>query len=308
MRFWVLVVTLLVLNYLSVAIFAPGREQSVKLPYQPDFVDQVEADNVTKISTTGTAVSGELKKEVRPSTDKKAEPAKNFETEIPTFADNDQLSALLRGPQRHDRGRAGQPGPRVPAQPDPRLRPGDPARRPLRLDQQASRRRADERARLVRAVAGPPHRGRADERHVQGRRRHRRVQAGAHRGRRLPQEPRPLPQARRPHPARRAPGRPPRHRQDAARPRRGRRGGGAVLLRLRLRVRGGDRRHRGQPRPRPLQAGQGSPARDHLHRRARRHRPLAHLRPGRLRRQRRARADAQPDPHGDGRLRVRAPP
>jgi cell division protease FtsH len=82
-----------------VAIFAPGREQSVKLPYQPDFVQQVEDDNVVKISTTGTTVSGELKKEVRPSTDKDAEPAKNFETEIPTFADNETLSALL---QDHD--------------------------------------------------------------------------------------------------------------------------------------------------------------------------------------------------------------
>jgi cell division protease FtsH len=99
MRFWVLVVVLLVLNYLSVAIFAPGREQSVTIPYQPDFVGQVEADNVAKISTTGESVSGEFKKEFKPSTDKDAEAAKNFETEIPTFADNDALSALL---QEHD--------------------------------------------------------------------------------------------------------------------------------------------------------------------------------------------------------------
>src|SRR5919106_742125 len=85
MRFWVLVVTLLVINYLSVAIFAPGREQSVTIPYQPDFVGQVEADNVRKISTTGTTVSGEFKKEFKPSTDPDAQAAKNFETEIPTF-------------------------------------------------------------------------------------------------------------------------------------------------------------------------------------------------------------------------------
>ncbi len=94
-RFWVLVVVLLILNYLSVAIFAPGRERSVTIPYQPDFVEQVEADNVTKISTTGESVSGEFKKEFKPSTDAEAEPAKNFETEIPTFADTDELSALL---------------------------------------------------------------------------------------------------------------------------------------------------------------------------------------------------------------------
>ena len=95
MRFWVLVVVLLVLNYITVSIFAPGREESVTIPYAPDFVGQVEADNVTKISTTGTTVSGEFKKEFKPSTDKDAKAAKNFETEIPTFADNETLSALL---------------------------------------------------------------------------------------------------------------------------------------------------------------------------------------------------------------------
>jgi cell division protease FtsH len=95
-RFWVLVVVLLVLNYLSVAIFAPGREESVRIPYQPDFIGQIEANNVVKISSTGESVSGEFKKEFRPSTDKEAEPAKNFETEIPTFADSEDLSRLLQ--------------------------------------------------------------------------------------------------------------------------------------------------------------------------------------------------------------------
>ena len=107
-------------------------------------------------------------------------------------------------------------------------------------------------------------------------------------------------------PARRAALRAPRHRQDAARPRRGGGGGRAVLLHLGVGVRGGDRRHRRLPRPRPLQAGQGGVARDHLRRRARRDRPRAHRRQFAVqRRQRRARADAQPDPHGDGRLRDR---
>ena len=95
MRFWLLLAVLLVINYLSVAIFAPGRERSVTVPYLPDFVEQVEAGNVTKVSATGDTVSGEFKKEFKPSTDADAEPAKNFETEIPTFANNDDLYALL---------------------------------------------------------------------------------------------------------------------------------------------------------------------------------------------------------------------
>ena len=54
--------------------------------------------------------------------------------------------------------------------------------------------------------------------------------------------------ARRAHPARRAPERTARHRQDAARPGRGRRGGRAVLPDVGLGVRGDDRRRRGLAR------------------------------------------------------------
>jgi cell division protease FtsH len=86
-RFWVVVLALLALNYLSVAIFAPGKERSVRIPYSPTFLEQVDSDNVMKISTTGTTVSGQFKKDVTyPPKDKDAKPAKNFDTEIPTFA------------------------------------------------------------------------------------------------------------------------------------------------------------------------------------------------------------------------------
>jgi cell division protease FtsH len=97
MRFWVLVLVLLALNYLSVAIFAPGRERSVTIPYNPTFLQQVESGNVTKISTQGESVSGEFREPVRyPPNDREAEPAPNFETEIPTFADTDVLSNTLQ--------------------------------------------------------------------------------------------------------------------------------------------------------------------------------------------------------------------
>ena len=94
-RFWVLVLVLLALNYLSVAIFAPGREKSVTIPYNPTFLEQVEGDNVTKISTQGEAVQGEFKKDFKyPSDAKEAVP--NFETQIPTFANTDALSKTLQ--------------------------------------------------------------------------------------------------------------------------------------------------------------------------------------------------------------------
>jgi cell division protease FtsH len=94
-RFWVLVVVLLVLNYLSVAIFAPGREKSVTIPYNPTFLEQVEKDNVTKISSEGEAISGEFKKAVKYPSDAE-EAAPNFETQVPTFANNDELSKTLQ--------------------------------------------------------------------------------------------------------------------------------------------------------------------------------------------------------------------
>jgi cell division protease FtsH len=94
-RFWVLVIVLLALNYLSVAIFAPGREKSVTIPYNPTFLGQVKGDNDTKISTQGEAVQGEFKKDFKyPSDAKDAVP--NFETQIPTFANTDELSKTLQ--------------------------------------------------------------------------------------------------------------------------------------------------------------------------------------------------------------------
>jgi cell division protease FtsH len=96
-RFWVVVLALLAINYITVAIFAPGRERSVRIPYSPTFLQQVDANNVLRISTTGTSVSGVFKKAVKyPPTDKSAQPAQNFDTEIPTFAatSNDLASRL----------------------------------------------------------------------------------------------------------------------------------------------------------------------------------------------------------------------
>jgi cell division protease FtsH len=90
------VLVLLAVNYLSVAVFAPGRERSVRIPYSPVFLQQVTEHNVTKISSTGETVSGQFAKPVTyPPGDKTATPAKNFDTEIPTFANTDELSKTL---------------------------------------------------------------------------------------------------------------------------------------------------------------------------------------------------------------------
>ena len=79
-----LVLGLLVLNYVIMALFAPGKEPSVTIPYNPTFLQQVDQGNVARVKTEGASVTGEFKKEIR-YPDDKAEPSKNFDTEIPSF-------------------------------------------------------------------------------------------------------------------------------------------------------------------------------------------------------------------------------
>src|SRR3954453_19460005 len=64
--FWMIVLGLLVLNYVIMALFAPGREPSVTIPYSspngaPGFVQMVDQSKVARITTEGASVEGEFK-------------------------------------------------------------------------------------------------------------------------------------------------------------------------------------------------------------------------------------------------------
>ena len=68
--FWIIVLSLLAVNYLSVALFAPGKEKSVTIPYdaptgRPGSCSRSTKGNVTKIKTQGASVEGEFKNEVK---------------------------------------------------------------------------------------------------------------------------------------------------------------------------------------------------------------------------------------------------
>jgi cell division protease FtsH len=89
-RFVAILLGLFVLNWLLVAVFAPAEER-VRVPYNPNFIAEVRDGNVKEISSRGETVQGEFRKEVK----YKDESAKGFETEIPTFADEQELSELL---------------------------------------------------------------------------------------------------------------------------------------------------------------------------------------------------------------------
>ncbi len=93
-RTLVLVLVLLALNYALASAFN-RPEPTVRVPYTPVFLEQVEKGNVVRISSEDTTVDGEFRKPVKYPGNSKAEPAKNFETEIPTFVDGDALERRL---------------------------------------------------------------------------------------------------------------------------------------------------------------------------------------------------------------------
>jgi cell division protease FtsH len=87
-RLLIFVVVLLVLNWLTVILFAPGKKERVQIPYSPTFIAQVKDGNVKSISSKGETLQGEFRKEFKGDT--------NFGTQIPTFANTDQLSQVLQ--------------------------------------------------------------------------------------------------------------------------------------------------------------------------------------------------------------------
>jgi cell division protease FtsH len=98
--FWIFVIVLLAVNWLSVLLFQRGSEPRVRVPFSPYFIDQVNAGKVKSITTTGNTVDGTFTAKVTyPAGDKNATPTTLFVTEVPTFWNHDQLSSLL---QSHD--------------------------------------------------------------------------------------------------------------------------------------------------------------------------------------------------------------
>ena len=68
------------------------RDDRVRVPYSPFFLEQVDAGHVEEITSKGTAIQGTF---TDPQRYGDSDPASEFETEIPTFADTDALSQRL---------------------------------------------------------------------------------------------------------------------------------------------------------------------------------------------------------------------
>jgi cell division protease FtsH len=96
--FWWFVIVLIAVNWLSVLVFRPSTgEQRVTVPFSPYFLERVKHDQVESISSKGDTVQGKFKEKLRyPESDEKATSTKLFATEVPTFWNGSQLSALLQ--------------------------------------------------------------------------------------------------------------------------------------------------------------------------------------------------------------------
>src|SRR5436305_2115854 len=95
---WFLVI-LIAINWVSVLLFTPSSstEPRVTVPFNPFFLQEVQAGQVKSISTKGDSVQGTFTTKLRyPPQSKTAKPTKQFGTQIPTFWNGSQLSALLK--------------------------------------------------------------------------------------------------------------------------------------------------------------------------------------------------------------------
>jgi len=96
MRWWILgiVVALLVVN-LVLARSSLSPSSPVRVPYSPNFIAQVKAGNVHDIDSKSDSITGHFNKPVKYPADSTVAATTKFETQVPSFANNQQLSALL---------------------------------------------------------------------------------------------------------------------------------------------------------------------------------------------------------------------
>jgi len=94
---WFVLVLLAINIVSSFAFHSSSSEPQITIPFNPYFLSQVQGGQVKSISTKGDTVVGSFKAKVHyPASDKEATPTKQFKTEIPTFWNGSQLSALLK--------------------------------------------------------------------------------------------------------------------------------------------------------------------------------------------------------------------
>jgi cell division protease FtsH len=92
-RRWILFALALLVVNLYVSSLYTQPTSRVRVPYSPFFLDQVSAGHVKEITSKGTAIQGTF---AQPEQYAGSKPTTSFQTEIPAFANSNDLSALLQ--------------------------------------------------------------------------------------------------------------------------------------------------------------------------------------------------------------------
>ena len=90
---WIVFFLALLAFNLFITSRAMEPESRVHVPYSPFFLQEVRTGNVEQITSKGTDIEGTFEKEV---SFEDSEPTTRFRTEIPAFANTDELSRLLQ--------------------------------------------------------------------------------------------------------------------------------------------------------------------------------------------------------------------
>jgi cell division protease FtsH len=91
------VLLLLALNLSSALLIRPGTQPRVRVPFSPYFVSAVRDGQVASIATRGDTIEGTFKVALRYPVQGAAAPVSRlFSTEVPTFWNDNQLTALLQ--------------------------------------------------------------------------------------------------------------------------------------------------------------------------------------------------------------------
>jgi cell division protease FtsH len=96
---WVVVLAVLALLGLNLFISSRALQPAsrVAIPYYPTFINQVDAGNVSSISSTGNSIQGTFRAAVKyPSNSHTASPTTLFSTQIPSFANGTNLQTVLQ--------------------------------------------------------------------------------------------------------------------------------------------------------------------------------------------------------------------
>ncbi len=96
-RVWIAFLLGLLAVNLLISFLTSGAADRPRVPYQPFFINQVQAQNVSEISSKGDSIEGQLKNETSydPPGDDKPIQVTKFKTEVPSFVDHGQLTNVL---------------------------------------------------------------------------------------------------------------------------------------------------------------------------------------------------------------------